>query len=98
MGFYFKEGYGPKENLQITEKMAKDLLNKLFSIEDPHEIETSASKEVFSEMHEDEISACRHIGEYIHDLMFNQDFSSIDITIIKDKDNQLVFNLNKTEL
>ena len=97
MGFYFKKNYSPRQQLpQITEEMAKNLLDKLFNVE--FSDSPSQPTEVFSKTHDDAASACSHIGEYIYDLMFEQNFSTIDVTIKKDDDNKLVFNLNKTEL
>ena len=97
MGFYFKKGHSPRQELtEITEEMAKGLLDKLFSLETPQP--PSPPTEVFSKTHDDPASACTHIGEYIYDLMFEQNFSTIYVTIKKDDDNKLVFNLNKTEL
>ena len=99
MGFYFKDGYEPDAPPQITQEMAQSLLNKLFSIGPSPEVPApNAPTEVFSKTHEDASSACLHIGEDIYDLMFEQNFSKVNATIQKDEDNQLVFNLNKTEL
>jgi hypothetical protein len=93
MGFYSKEEFPSEDSPEITKEMAEKLLMKLFSLKKGPSLPKEMSK-----LHEDSNSACAHIGEYIHDLMFEQNYSSVDITIIKDEDNQLVFNLNKTEL
>ena len=95
MGFYFKQGFNSNENPKITHEMAEKLLMKLFEIDNKS---PKLPSEVYKKEHEDASSACAHIGDYIYDLMFYQDFSSIDITITKDQDNQLIFKLNKTEL
>lgn len=96
MAFFLKKSFEePDGEPEITQEMAEKLLMKLFNIEPK---EPKLPLDSYKKMHKDASTACAHIGEYIYDLMFDQDFSSIDITITKDEDNQLVFNLNKTEL
>ena len=95
MGFYINNEYKEEggERIEITENMAKELLSKLFQIS-PSAISSSTSE---SASFETQSAACQHIGEYIEDLMYVRNFSSVDITIQKDDDDQLIFNLNNTE-
>ena len=94
MGFYLKDGFGDKNKPFITEEMAQKLLSKIFQIP-PDSIKSLESTEA---SFDDKSDACIHIGEYIEDLMYVRNYSSVNITIEKDIDGQLVFNLNKTEL
>ena len=94
MGFYLNDGFQDEEIPHITKEQAEKLLSKLFQIPqtDIHLKHNETSS------FESKSEACQHIGEYIEDLMYVRNYSSVDITIEKDIDGQLVFNLNKTEL
>lgn len=92
MGFYIKDGYELDGQPHITKEMAHKLLNKLFS-----QAQEPSYSEMFTKNHDSSSSACAHIGEYIHDLMYHQDYSLVDLTIEKEDDGHLIFKLNKTE-
>ena len=97
MGFYLKDHSESDEDdtPEITKEMAEKLLMKLFQLDSKS---PKLPLDTYEKLHEDIATACAHIGEYIHDLMFQQDFSLINITITKNDKNQLKFYLNKTEL
>ena len=82
MGYSFNDGSEPPP--EITQEMAVEFLQKIFSNIPQAPVPISAT--------------AQHIGGYIEDLMFSQGYSSLDISIRKDSDDQLVFTINKTEL
>ena len=93
MGFYIKKPFLSQGSPEINEEMAKELLFTLFHIS-PSSLSSLKDESVSFPSKSD---ACQHIGEYIEDLMYARNFSSVNITIHKDADDQLIFNLNKTE-
>jgi hypothetical protein len=97
MGFYINNGHKGDERLEITADMAKELLSKLFEI--PPSVLSSLQNMPMSESasFQSKSAVCQHIGGYIEHLMYERNLSSVDITIEKDDDDQLIFNLNKTE-
>ena len=95
MGFFIKKSFSSDDSHEIEEEIAKQLVMKLLSMNNPYQAQLP--QEVFVKNHDDAKSACAHIGDYIYNLMFEQNFSAVNLTITKDSDNQLIFNLNKTK-
>ena len=83
--FYIKDGW--EEDPRITEEQAQKLLTAMF----PH---ATLKKKPSSPS-----VGATHIGGYIEHMMYEENYSSISITISKDKDeeNHLIFTIHNKE-
>ena len=94
MGYRFNPGWEPNSEPEITQEMAQEFLSKLFKSQAPTPPPIFIPPPPPVTPHSVQ---AMHFGGYIEDMMFGEGYNTINITIQKADEENLIFKINHKE-